>query len=165
MDPGEFADALVAYLESTGYFDGKDPQAPELARRTAPLVQRKLSRLSEYDRLAGWLFRPLEFDPEALGVLEADVKKSIQCIGGGLGRIEVLEEFTSDAIKDALSDQLHIQGLTAREFLEPQRIAVTGQPISTGIYESLELLGREESVARYRATLGRLAEAWQGGEA
>ncbi len=98
-------------------------------------------------------------------MLEEDVKKSIQCIGGGLGRIEVLEEFTSDAIKDALSDQLHIQGLTAREFLEPQRIAVTGQPISTGIYESLELLGRDESVARYRATLGRLAEAWQGGEA
>jgi glutamyl-tRNA synthetase len=165
MDPGEFADALVAYLESTGYFDGKDPQAPELARRTAPLVQRKLSRLSEYDRLAGWLFRPLEFDPEALAVLEEDVKKSIQCIGGGLGRLEVLDEFTSDAIKDALSDQLHIQGLTAREFLEPQRIAVTGQPISTGIYESLELLGQEESVARYRSTLGRLAESWQGGDA
>ena len=165
MDPGEFADALVAYLESTGYFEDKDPQAPELARRTAPLVQRKLSRLSEYDRLAGWLFRPLEFDPEALAVLEEDVKKSIQCIGGGLGRLEVLDEFTSDAIKDALSDQLHIQGLTAREFLEPQRIAVTGQPISTGIYESLELLGQEESVARYRSTLGRLAESWQGGDA
>ena len=77
----------------------------------------------------------------------------------------MLDEFTSDAIKDALSDQLHIQGVSAREFLEPQRIAITGQTVSTGIYESLELLGRDESVARYRATLGRLAEAWQGGDA
>jgi len=128
------------------------------------MVQRKMSRLSEYDRLAGWLYRPLEFEPEALAVLEQDVKTSIQCIGGGLGRIEVLDDFTSDAIKDALSDQLHIQGVSAREFLEPQRIAITGQSISTGVYESLELLGREESVARYRSTLGRLAEAWQGGD-
>ncbi|MDA3005053.1 MAG: glutamate--tRNA ligase [Actinomycetota bacterium] len=165
MDPGEFADALVGWLQATGYFDDKGADAPDIARRTAPMVQRKLSRLSEYDRLAGWLYRPLEFEPEALSTLEDDVKTSIQCIGGGLGRIEVLDEFTSDAIKDALSDQLHIQGVSAREFLEPQRIAITGQTVSTGIYESLELLGRDESVARYRATLGRLAEAWQGGDA
>jgi glutamyl-tRNA synthetase len=164
MDPVEFADALVDYLQSVGYFDGKAADAPDIARRTAPMVQRKMSRLSEYDRLAGWLYRPLEFEPEALAVLEQDVKTSIQCIGGGLGRIEVLDDFTSDAIKDALSDQLHIQGVSAREFLEPQRIAITGQSISTGVYESLELLGREESVARYRSTLGRLAEAWQGGD-
>ena len=57
-----------------------------------PLVQRKMSRLSEYDRLAGWLFRPLQFEPEALAALEENVKQSIQCIGGGLGRIEVIEE-------------------------------------------------------------------------
>jgi glutamyl-tRNA synthetase len=164
MDPVEFADALVDYLQSVGYFDGKAADAPDIARRTAPMVQRKMSRLSEYDRLAGWLYRPLEFEPEALAVLEQDVKTSIQCIGGGLGRIEVLDDFTSDAIKDALSDQLHIQGVSAREFLEPQRIAITGQSISTGVYESLELLGREESVARYRSTLGRLAEAWQVGD-
>ena len=165
MDPDEFADALVGWLEATGYFADKGADAPDIARRTAPMVQRKLSRLSEYDRLAGWLYRPLEFEPDALASLENDVKTSIQCIGGGLGRIEVLEDFTSDAIKDALSDQLHIQGVSAREFLEPQRIAITGQTVSTGIYESLELLGRDESVARYRATLGRLAEAWQGGDA
>ena len=165
MDPDEFADALVGWLEATGYFADKGADAPDIARRTAPMVQRKLSRLSEYDRLAGWLYRPLEFEPDALASLENDVKTSIQCIGGGLGRIEVLEDFTSDAIKDALSDQLHIQGVSAREFLEPQRIAITGRTVSTGIYESLELLGRDESVARYRATLGRLAEAWQGGDA
>jgi len=123
-----------------------------------------MSRLSEYDRLAGWLYRPVEFEPEALAALQEDVKTSIQCIGGGLGRIEVLDDFTVDAIKDALSDQLHIQGLTAREFLEPQRIAVTGQSISTGIYESLALLGREESVARYRAALALLAQSWEGGD-
>ncbi len=51
-------------------------------------------------------------------------------------------------------------GEAARDFLEPQRIAITGQRVSTGIYESLALLGREEAVRRYRETLGRLAEIW-----
>ncbi len=163
MDPAAFADVLVDYLEAVGYFAGKDPGAPALARSTAPLVQRKISRLSEYERLAGWLYRPVEFEPEAWAELAGDVRTSIQCIGGGLGRLEVLAEFSVDNIKDALSDQLHIQGLTARQFLEPQRIALTGQTISTGIYESLALVGRDESVARYRAALARLAESWEGG--
>ena len=125
-----------------------------------PLVKRKLSTLAEYDGLAGWLFRPLEIEPDAWEVLTQDVKHSIQVIGGGLGRLEGLEEWTLDAIKDALQDQLHIMGEAARDFLEPQRIAITGQRVSTGIYESLALLGREEAVRRYRETLGRLAEIW-----
>jgi glutamyl-tRNA synthetase len=81
-------------------------------------------------------------------------------IGGGLGRLEALPEWTLEAIKDALQDQLHILGEAARDFLEPQRIAITGTQVSTGIYESLALLGREEAVRRYRETLARLSEIW-----
>jgi glutamyl-tRNA synthetase len=160
MSAEEFEEALLDYLGKTGYLDARGPGAGELARRSAPLVKRKLSTLGEYDELAGWLFRPLEIEPEAWEVLIRDVKHSIQVIGGGLGRLEALPEWSPDAIKDALQDQLHIMGEAARDFLEPQRIAITGQRVSTGIYESLALLGREEAVARYRQALARLAEIW-----
>jgi glutamyl-tRNA synthetase len=160
MSARDFEDALIDYLGKTGYLAARGPEAEGLARRSAPLVKRKMSTLAEYDDLAGWLFRPLEIEPDAWEVLTADVKHSIQVIGGGLGRLESLPEWTLDAIKDALQDQLHIMGEAARDFLEPQRIAITGQRVSTGIYESLEVLGREEAVERYRGTLGRLAELW-----
>lgn len=160
MAAGEFEEALVGYLGKTGYLDARGPGAEGLVRRSAPLVKRKLSTLAEYDQLAGWLFRPLEIEPEAWEVLTRDVKHSIQVIGGGLGRLETLPDWTLDAIKDALQDQLHIMGEAARDFLEPQRIAITGTTVSTGIYESLALLGREEAFGRYRATLARLAEIW-----
>jgi glutamyl/glutaminyl-tRNA synthetase len=160
MPADEFEQTLVDYLWKTGYIAERGPGAEDLVRRSAPLVKRKLSTMAEYDGLAGWLFRPLEIEPEAWAVLTRDVKHSIQVIGGGLGRLESLDEWSVDAIKDALQDQLHIMGEAARDFLEPQRIAVTGQRVSTGIYESLALLGREEAVRRYRETLGRLAEIW-----
>jgi glutamyl/glutaminyl-tRNA synthetase len=160
MAPAEFEEALVDYLRKTGYIDERGPEAEELVRRTAPLVKRKMSTLSEYDELAGWLFRPLAIEPEAWEVLTRDVKHSIQVIGGGLGRLEALPDWSLDAIKEALQDQLHIMGEAARDFLEPQRIAITGRLVSTGSYESLALLGREESVARYRQTLARLADEW-----
>jgi glutamyl-tRNA synthetase len=160
MDPAEFEEVLVSYLRGTGYLDAHGPDAEATVRASAPLVRRKMSTLAEYDGLAGWLFVPLEIEPKAWEVLTRDVKHSIQVIGGGLGRLESLPEWTADAIKDALQDQLHVMGEAARDFLEPQRVAITGRLVSTGIYESLALLGREESVARYRDTLGRLAELW-----
>ncbi len=156
----EFSGVLVGYLERSGFFADKDDRARARVLGTVPAVKRKLTTLSDYEPLAGWLFRPLEIEPEAWDVLVSDVRRSIQAIGGGLGRLELLEEFSLDAIKDALQDQLHILGEDARGFLEPQRIALTGQRVSTGIYESLLLAGRQESLARYRQTLGRLAEIW-----
>lgn len=160
MDSAEFTDALVAHLARRGFFAGKDAGAEALVREVAPAVKRKLTTLDDFDGLAGWLFRPLEIDREAWDALASDVRRSIQAIGGGLARLEVLQDWELDPIKDALQDQLHILGEDSRGFLEPQRIALTGQRVSTGIYESLVLAGREEAFARYRQTLARLAEIW-----
>jgi glutamyl-tRNA synthetase len=160
MPNDEFEDELVGYLGKTGFLERHGDGAEARVRASAPLVKRKMSTLAEYEGLAGWLFEPLVIEPAAWEALTADVKHSIQVIGGGLGRLEELPEWSLDAIKEALQDQLHIMGEAARDFLEPQRIAITGRLVSTGSYESLALLGREESVARYRQTLSRLAESW-----
>jgi glutamyl-tRNA synthetase len=160
MPNDEFEVELTGYLRKTGFLDRHGDDAEALVRASAPLVKRKMSTLAEYEGLAGWLFEPLTIEPAAWEALTADVKHSIQVIGGGLGRLEALPDWSLDAIKEALQDQLHIMGEAARDFLEPQRIAITGRLVSTGSYESLALLGREESVARYRQTLARLADEW-----
>ncbi len=158
MDDATFTDVLLEHLVRTGYVSG--PEQEDLARRIAPSVKRKLSTLDEFDVLAGWLFRPLEIEPEAWEQLADDVRHSIQVVGAGLGRLETLEPWTVDTVKEVLQDQLHVLGEDARGFLEPQRIAITGRRVSTGIYESLVLLGKDEALRRYRETLGRLAEIW-----
>ncbi len=161
MEPEAFEDALVAYLTSTGFIaEHGEAEAEATVRRTAYAVKGKLTKLSEYEGMAGWLFRPLDMTPEAWEKISADVKHSVQVIGGGLGRLEGLANWELADIKDALQDQLHILGENARDFLEPQRISVTGQPVSMGVYDSLYLVGRDEAIARYRVTMGRLAELW-----
>ena len=157
-------EALAGWLAKTGYLAERGEGAGEIVRASAPLVKRKISTFADYDALAGWLFTPLEIEPEAWEVLTRDVKHSIQVIGGGLGRLESLPEFTVEAVKDALQDQLHVMGEAARDFLEPQRIAVTGRPVSTGVYESIWLAGRDTAVERYRGALARLAEEWQSSQ-
>ena len=160
MEPQDFEDALVEYLADTGFTGAHGEGAEDLVRRSAKAVKGKLTTLGEYETLAGWMFEPLEFEPEAWERVVSDVKHSIQVIGGGLDRLEGLAAWELVDIKDALQDQLHIMGENARDFLEPQRIAVTGRTVSIGVYESIHLIGRDEAVSRYRHTLGRLAELW-----
>ncbi len=161
MDPQAFEDALVAYLTATGFVAAHGGAAAEATiRASARAVKGKLTKLGDYATLAGWLFTPLEMEPEAWERITADVKHSIQVIGGALGRLEGIARWELDDIKDALQDQLHIMGENARDFLEPQRIVVTGRTVSTGVYESIHLLGRDEAIARYRHAMGRLAELW-----
>jgi glutamyl-tRNA synthetase len=161
MDPQAFEDALAGYLTNTGFIaEHGGAEAEAAVRRSAYAVKGKLTKLSEYPGMAGWLFGPLDMHPDAWDKIVGDVKHSIQVIGGGLGRLEGLTNWELKDIKDALQDQLHILGENARDFLEPQRIAITGQPVSIGVYDAIYLVGRDEAVARYRATMGRLAELW-----
>ena len=160
MSDEEFTETLLQYLQLTGYLAEKGDGAEQIVRQVAPAIKRKIGTLAEYDELAGWLHGPLEMDPDAWQVIEGDLKHSIQVIGAGMGRLEKTDPFDVEHIRQDLSDELHILGEAARDFLEPQRIAITGRTISTGIYESLALLGKDEALRRYRLAMGRLAELW-----
>jgi cell division protein FtsB len=62
-----------------------------------------------------------------------------------------LEPFTAEAIETALRAVLERLGLKPRQGFQPIRVAVTGSKISPGLFESIELLGRETTLARLNA--------------
>jgi glutamyl-tRNA synthetase len=59
-----------------------------------------------------------------------------------------------EAALRALADRLE---LSPRKAFEPIRVAVTGSKVSPGLFESLELLGKEETLRRLSAAAGRAA--------
>jgi glutamyl-tRNA synthetase len=137
LSPQEYGDVLVAYLREQGY-DWDE----ELVRRTVPLVQEKIPTLDEYPRFAGFLFGPVEpaHSPECDGVLTA----SAETLAG-------VEPYDAERIEGALRDLAERLALKPREAFQCLRLAVTGSNVSPGLFESLELLGKEESLARIMA--------------
>jgi glutamyl-tRNA synthetase len=133
----EFADRLVHYLRERGY-DWDE----ELVRRSAPLVQEKISTLGAYPEFAGFLFREVEPDP---ALLDGDV------LTGAAEVLGQVEPFTADRIEPALRRYAERLGLSPRKAFQPIRVAVTGSKVSPGLFESLELLGKERSLARIRS--------------
>ena len=65
-----------------------------------------------------------------------------------------LEPFDSERIEAALRDLADRQELKPRQAFQPIRAAVTGSNVSPGLFESIELLGREETLARLDSAAG-----------
>ena len=82
-----------------------------------------------------------ELKPEAAPVLDA-----------ALSALEAAGEWTTASIEAALKSAL-IDGLELkpRKAFGPIRVAVTGASVSPPLFESMELLGRDRSLARLRA--------------
>jgi glutamyl-tRNA synthetase len=131
-----YADALVSYLREQGF------EWDEVTiRASAPLVQEKISRLGEYPAFAGFFFTRVEPPPELLdgaGPVLAEAR----------GTLAAVDPFTSESIEAALRGLAERLGLKPRDAFGPIRAAVTGSKVSPGLFESLELLGRDESLAR-----------------
>ena len=137
LAPGAYADTLVAYLREEGY--GWDERT---IRASAPLVQEKIARLGEYPAFAGFLFE--RRDGEAAGELDERV------LAGAAETLQQLDPFTAETIEAELRGLCERLDLSPRKALQPIRIAVTGSKVSPGLFESIELLGRDETLARLK---------------
>ena len=62
-----------------------------------------------------------------------------------------LEPFDAERIEAALRELAERKELKPRHAFQPIRAAVTGSNVSPGLFESIELLGREETLARLEA--------------
>ena len=134
LAPEEYADTLVTYLREQG-IDWDEARI----RAAAPLVQEKIAKLGEFPEFAGFLFQDVEPDP---ALLEPAV------LAAAAEALASVEPFTAERIETALKELCERLELKPRQAFAPIRVAVTGSKISPGLYESLELLGREESLAR-----------------
>jgi len=136
LPPDEYADVLVSYLHDEGY-DWDEARI----RAAAPLVQAKIGKLGEFPAYAGFLFHDVDADVDGEGEVVAAARDALAD----------LEPFTAETIESELRTVLDKLGLKPRQGFEPIRLAVTGSKVSPGLFESIELLGRETTLARLEA--------------
>jgi glutamyl-tRNA synthetase len=139
----EYAHELLLWLGENGY----DWDA-ELVRKTVPLVQEKIARLGDYPQFAGFLFGDVQPDPT---LLDGTV---LRAAADDLGALEPWQPEGIEAALRALAERL---GLKPAKAFQPIRVAVTGSKVSPGLFESLALLGRDESLARISRGLSAAA--------
>ena len=152
LEADDFARRLEPYL--VGLVNNDDDRA--LLRRAAPLVQERMQLLGEAPGLLGFLFETdsqLVFEADALPGAEG-----AEVLDAALGALAGIPDWTTAGIEEALRAELiDSRGMKPRTAFGPLRTAISGRRISPPLFESMELLGRESSLARItrlRAQLG-----------
>ncbi|AYG02244.1 glutamate--tRNA ligase [Gryllotalpicola protaetiae] len=159
LDVADFAERTVPYLQAAGVLGEQVTDAErEVLLQAAPLVQERVQLLGETPGMFGFLFTTadeLSYEDDALATLN-DVAPSI--LEASLGALAPLDEWTTAAIEEALRAELiENLGLKPRVAFGPLRVAASGRRISPPLFESFEILGKGESLARLRKLNDRLA--------
>jgi glutamyl-tRNA synthetase len=145
----ELTDRVLPFLKAAGVVtDPVSDADAELLELAMPLVAERMNKLTEAAPMLGFLFvdeasfeRVEELDDAGREVVRA----SYDALAG-------LDTWSTAAIEEALREELiEKRELKPRVAFGPVRIAVTGRKVSPPLFESLELLGRDRSLARMRA--------------
>ena len=156
LSPGEFAQRLEQFLVRAGLVAATPtPEQAFLIAESAPLVQERVQTLAEGADMLRFLFVPaaeLEFDEKAVAKnLGPDGQ---QALTAAIPALEQVADWTTEPIETALRESLiDGLGLKPRVAFGPLRVAITGKQVSPPLFESMQLLGQTESLARLRAAV------------
>lgn len=152
LEVSDFAERTIPYLEAAGILSAPLSDAQRaILTEAAPLVQERVQLLGETPGMLGFLFT----DTASL-TIEDDARASLpanagEVLAASLGALELVPvaEWTHENIESALRDALiEALGLKPRVAFGPLRVAVSGRRISPPLFESMEILGKAESIAR-----------------
>ncbi|MCH8095574.1 MAG: glutamate--tRNA ligase [Proteobacteria bacterium] len=95
--------------------------------------------------------RPLSLNPKALKILTAEARERLAALIGPLTAIEAWDGAALEALIRAFADEA---GIKLGGIAQPLRAALTGSDASPGIFEVMEVLGRDECVGRLADVAG-----------
>ncbi|MDP2709954.1 MAG: glutamate--tRNA ligase [Solirubrobacteraceae bacterium] len=131
-------DDLTARLES---FTGRSG-----LRAAVEISREKVQTLADFWPLAGFIFDGPADDPKAREKwLDEGGRAALADVHAAL---QPLDRFTIENVQPALEGVVAARGCKPKQVFQPVRVALAGTAVSPGIFETLTVLGREQSLAR-----------------
>lgn len=149
----ELAKRLRKPLEDAGFEVNVDTLL-----KVTPLVQTRLKTLNDVVDMAGFFFRE-EFNPPAPEDLiqkkmdAASTKKLLEIC---YDRLKDINDFTTQTLLDAMTNVVQETGHNNSQVFGVLRVAVSGQKVSTPTFETMEILGKDESLKRVKLAIESL---------
>jgi glutamyl-tRNA synthetase len=155
LAPADFVSRLIPYLISAGIFE-ENPTSIErdILARVAPLIQSRITLLGEAPGMIRFLFMAVttdesfEYDADAFATLPPNAPDVLAAATAALDSVSHTDWTHSTievALRHALVERLNQK---PREAFGSLRVAVSGRRVSPPLFESLEILGKPETLAR-----------------
>jgi glutamyl-tRNA synthetase len=154
LDPADFLNRLIPYLQSAGVLGSTVSDAEQaVLAEAAPLIQERITVLSEAPDMLGFLFKSADQI-----VIEDDARAGLP---ENAAEIAIAAAAKLEGVSDADFKTEHIQELLNALLIEemqlkprvafgPLRTAISGRRISPPLFESMQILGKGETIARLK---------------
>src|SRR5258707_2451983 len=139
-------DDLVARLEA---FTGREGLRPAVE-----IAQDKLQTLADFWPLCGFFFDGPADDPDAFARVMGS-EGAREALVEARDALAATEPFDVEHVEAALRGVVERRGAKPKDVFQPVRVAIAGSTVSPGIFESVALLGRDETLGRIDSALTR----------
>jgi glutamyl-tRNA synthetase len=153
-EPGQVARLLIPFLEQAGLKNDVSAVPPEWLARLVVMVRERTKTLAE---MVTWV-TPY-FGPDPSMDEEAAKKFLTSAVGPALtkliARFEAEPTFHKEQWETIFKQVVDEQGLKMGQLAQPVRVALTGRTASPGLFDVMDILGRERTLARLKKGLAR----------
>ena len=136
-------DELTRRLEA---YYGRDGLGPAVA-----ISEEKIQTLADFWPLAGFIFDGPVDDPKARAKVLNEA--GIESLAATRDELDGIDDWTTVVLDERLRALAEARDTGLGKFLQPIRVALSGTTVSPGIFETLDVLGREDSLRRIDAAL------------
>lgn len=154
LDADQLYDLIVPFLVKAGYVDAA------VSEEKKDWLEKVIWFMKDHIYFAGQAAEELKFffedmpkitDEDVLAIMKAET--SGQLLRAFIENLKALPSFDQDAIKKCFNACMKAQGIKGKAAYEPTRIALTGVTQGPGMFEMMELFGREKTMDRLEAAL------------
>ncbi|MBD3264382.1 MAG: glutamate--tRNA ligase [Candidatus Omnitrophica bacterium] len=140
----EFSDLIYNYLKEKACLSESADR--EYVKKVAEVFQTRIFKLSDLIEWSGFCFRDsIEYAEDTKKILSTDLSPQIKLL---IERIKAIGDFEAGVIEKEFRRLAGDLGLKAKVLVHPVRVALTGRRIGPGLFETMELLGKQKVIAR-----------------
>jgi len=153
-DLKEFVCLAQEYLNAKQFLPS--PVNPAYLQKVLSLFKDRIFKLSDLIDWTGFCFYDnFKYSEEARDVLDTDLSKEITLL---IDRLKKSEGFSAAIVEKEFRETAAGLGVKAKVLVHPTRVALTGRKIGPGLFETMEVLGKDKVISR----LERLVSYWGG---
>jgi glutamyl-tRNA synthetase len=123
-------------------------------RGAVEITEEKIQTLADFWPLVSFLFDGPVDDPRAFDKIIRG-EGGEEALSAARDALAQAEPFDAERVETALRAVVEAHGAKPGKVFQPVRVAIAGQTVSPGIFESVALLGKDETLARIDSTLAR----------
>ena len=151
LSADELAARIATFAALTGQWADPSEAQLDVLRQAVPIIQERLVLLKDALPQLDYLLGDATLDPAAVEKLADNAAEVLDAAIEVAGTVAFDAASIQAGLRERIVDSL---GVKPKFAFAPIRVAISGRTVSPPLFESMEILGREASLARLRALRG-----------